>query len=88
MNRSLKTIQIILRYVPYLDAEFLSLISKIDDCNFFSLINALSSQNLRCSKSNMTFLSNNLYTYYDLTIQLSKYLERNHKNLAWSERRS
>lgn len=84
-SRSERTIELLLHYIPYLESEHIRLITEINGCTLFSVLDNLIGKKL--SNKDMSFLSNNLYSYYSLTRELAAYSDKHMKGFAWSKPR-
>jgi hypothetical protein len=72
--------------MTYLDSEHVLLITNIDYSTYFRMLDMY--VGLRASEpirsTDLTFLANPLFRYYQLTRQLQQYADRHLTGLAWS----
>jgi len=83
--RSERAVDLLLRYVLYLESEHVRLITEIRGCVLFMVLDGMAGQSL--SNSDMSFLATALYRHNTLTRELSNYADKHMKGLAWSKRR-
>jgi hypothetical protein len=85
MYRSERSTDLLLRYMLYMEAEHVRLVTEIKDCVLFMLIRA--TYNLPKSDIDLSFFSDALFGYYKLTSELSVYCATHLKGMAWSKPR-
>lgn len=83
--RSERAIDLLLRYMLYLESEHVRLVTEIKDCVLFMMLDGLARHPL--SNKDMSFLASALFSYYNLTRELEAYSETHMKGIAWSKRR-
>lgn len=83
--RSERAIDLLLRYILYLESEHVRLITEIKGCVLFMMLDSVARHPL--SNKDMSFLAGALTGHYALTRELAIYSDKHLKGVAWSKRR-
>lgn len=83
--RSQRAIESLLRYMLYLESEHVRLVTEINYCVLFMILDSVTPHPL--SNKDMAFLASAGFRYYNLTRELAAYSDMHMKGVAWSERR-
>jgi hypothetical protein len=83
--RSERAIDLLLRFMLYLESEHVRLITEIKECALFLQLESVARYPV--SNKDMSFLSSALFRYYNLTRELAAYSDKHMKRVAWSKRR-
>ena len=81
-ERSEKAVDILLRYMLYLETEHVRLLTEIKGCTLFLFLDNIS--RLPLSNKDMSYLSSALFEYYKLIHDLAEYSDKHMKVVAWS----
>jgi hypothetical protein len=83
--RSERAIDLLLRYMLYLESEHVRLVTEIKDCVLFMMLDGVARHSF--SNKDMSFLASALFSYYNLTRELAAYSDKHMRGVAWSKRR-
>jgi hypothetical protein len=83
--RSERAIDLLLRYMLYLEPGHVRLITEIKDCVLFMMLDGVA--RLPFGNQDMSFFSSALFGYYNLTRELAAYSDKHMRGVAWSKRR-
>jgi hypothetical protein len=83
--RSERDIDLLLRYMPYLDAEHIRLLTEINGSVLFVMLDSINQHPIK--NNDLSFLSQPLFGYYSLTRELANYSDKYMKGIAWSKPR-
>ena len=88
--RSARAIEMLVRNLIYLDPKHKKLIARIENTSYFAQLDDFRASQLAgipFRNTNLSFLADPLFRYYQVTRELQQYADRHFTGLAWSEPR-